>query len=205
MGPLQVDTPTIFSQPFTIEMDLSRSNTRASSPPSPFMNPRRPAPKPPGPKLRPGQPPEPPPSRDQSHVFHPHHPPPPVPDQLSPQARKDSQITNRALYDVIIGLPCDVQRGIITLLESARPSEIPLAKERIVACRRAWDEWNAFLAGFESGGGAAAFVGGGLENWQAAGAEEMVRKERYMLAKARIMHFDAFETRAGRREEGRDV
>ena len=59
-------------------------------------------------------------------------------------------------------------------------SELARAKERIVACRMAWDEWNAVADRIRSG---------------ARTVEEVVCRSRYMLARARILYFDAFEYR----------
>jgi hypothetical protein len=74
-----------------------------------------------------------------------------------------------------------VIRGVIALLEDAHQSELRLVKERIIECREAWDDWRA---------GGESSTGGSV-----AGAEECVLRGRYELAKARVLHFGAFEFR----------
>ncbi len=81
-------------------------------------------------------------------------------------------------------------RGVIALLEDAHLSELCRVKERIVECREAWDDWRA---------GGESSTGGSI-----VGAEEYVLRGRYELAKARVLHFGAFEFRPGwSREEER--
>jgi hypothetical protein len=225
-------------------MNHSRSKTRPTCPPSPPMTPPR-APPNPEARTRPNQPTVPPPSsahstRSPVSSSRRHLPSPAPGDHSSPETQKDSQISNRALYDVIVGLPGDVRCAVIALLSDMHESELPRAKERIVACRRAWDEWNAMADGTQScggaGGGAAPRGGGGGEGgarerpermalggrtpggggdtWpgdpeaavgggsgRAVGAEEAVLRNRYLLARARILHFGAFEYRPEWRRE----
>jgi hypothetical protein len=104
-------------------------------------------------------------------------------DYSSLGAQRDSQISNNAVYDVIIGLPSEVRNAVIALLSDMHESELPRAKEHIVVCRRAWDEWNAVADRIQSGDG------------KTVGAEQIVRRNRYLLARARILYFDAFEYR----------
>lgn len=91
-------------------------------------------------------------------------------------------------------------RRVIALLEDAHPRELHRAKERIVECRQAWDQWRAVLADTESGSGgepngAARVSGESSTGGRVVGAEECALRGRYELAKTRIVHFGAFEFR----------
>jgi hypothetical protein len=135
------------------------------------------------------------------------------------------------LYDTIIGLPVDARRGVMALLADAHRSEMPRAKARIVACRHAFDQWQAAVdrrdteaellgemgqgrgQGREEKDGREAGPQGAEEEEErgksgekavksaGVGAEECALRDRYEVAKARVVHFSAFEFRPEWRRE----